>query len=417
MSKIRYDVTSVPDPSLRAPRTHPAARDEGLPEFPPEEMYGLAGDVVRALLPWTEADPAGLYFNFLAAVGNAIGPGPHAYAGPDRHVLKLWTVAVGATSAGRKGTAWSAVRNAMEAALPEWVHGTVKSGLSSGEGLIAAMAGMEEEPRALLAVETEFGKSLVVASRYGNTLSDQMRQLWDGDTVAILNKQAVHLEGAYFSLVGMITGQELTAKMADVDLANGFANRILWVCVRRSKLIPSGKPIPDELLVPIARRIRKSVRAARRLGEMKRSAAGAKRWEKLYLEMAAIDPPGLLGAVTERREAQCLRLSMVFAALDGRKRIGPEHVEAAWRAWQYSEQSAVAIFGSSSGDAKADKALGAMRRAAGRQLKRSEVRRVFSNNVNEAELDAIRDALVENDFIKVEKLATKGRPAELWELT
>ena len=68
-------------------------------------LTGLAGDVVRALEPHSEADPAALLVNFLVMVGNAIGRGPFVQVGEVRHGVNLAAVHVGATSKGRKGTA------------------------------------------------------------------------------------------------------------------------------------------------------------------------------------------------------------------------------------------------------------------------------------------------------------------------
>jgi hypothetical protein len=42
-------------------------------------------------------------------------------------------------------------------------------------------------------------------------------------------------------LVGHITRDELSRELTDTSAANGFANRILWACARRSKLLPDGR--------------------------------------------------------------------------------------------------------------------------------------------------------------------------------
>jgi hypothetical protein len=417
-ASLEYDVSNITPRRVKAPRSYPApARDPGAPnELDPETLHGLAGDVVRAILPWTEADPAALYGDFLTSFGSAVGPGPHVWVGSTRHTPRLFQVTVGGTSAGRKGTAHDNVRHVLENAEPVWSRENVQGGLSSGEGLVQAMADLPGAKN-FMAVETEFGRVLAVASRNGATVSDYIRQLWEGDTVRILNRSRLVLDGAYFSLVGHITATELRTKMAEVDLANGFANRVLWVYAQRSKLIPEGARIPDEIVLPIAMRVTQAIEAARGLGEMRRSRLAEHRWAKAYREMAETRLPGLLGAVTDRREAQCLRLSMVFAALDGSRMIKPEHVDAALAYWRYCEETAAFVFGRSSGNPKADKVLAALRRAGG-EMTRSEIRRdVFSNNIEKPGLDAVRDALVEAAAITVETIATGGRDAELFKLS
>lgn len=46
---------------------------------PPDEVafHGLAGDIVRAIEPHTEADPVALLVQFLVAFGSVVGRGPH----------------------------------------------------------------------------------------------------------------------------------------------------------------------------------------------------------------------------------------------------------------------------------------------------------------------------------------------------
>ncbi len=49
---------------------------------------------------------------------------------------------------------------------------------------------------------------LTVAERKGAVISDNLRQLWEGDRVRILNRKATRLDGAYMSLIGHITADE-----------------------------------------------------------------------------------------------------------------------------------------------------------------------------------------------------------------
>jgi hypothetical protein len=99
-------------------------------------FHGLAGDIVRAIEPNSEADPAALLTQFLAAFGNVVGPGPHFMAEADKHAMKLFVALVGVTSKGRKGSSWGHVKRLFQRVEHEWVSDRVQSGLSSGEGLI-----------------------------------------------------------------------------------------------------------------------------------------------------------------------------------------------------------------------------------------------------------------------------------------
>jgi hypothetical protein len=97
------------------------------------------------------------------------------------------------------------------------------------------------------------------------------------------------------------------------------------------------------------------------------------------------DVPGLLGAVTSRAEAQVVRLSMIYALLDGSAVIKKAHLRAALAVWHYCNDSARCIFGSSLGDPIADRVLGELRKNLG-GLSRTEIRGIFSRNKSEAEL-------------------------------
>ncbi len=119
--------------------TNPMAAAEENDPFPAppgeEAYYGLAGEIVHALSPQTEADPAALLIHLLTEFGNIIGREVYMEAGGARHHLNLFAVLVGNTSKGRKGTAAECVRPVSTALDEQWRDTRVNSGLSSGEGL------------------------------------------------------------------------------------------------------------------------------------------------------------------------------------------------------------------------------------------------------------------------------------------
>ena len=81
-------------------------------------FHGIAGEIVRLIEPETEADPAALLFQLLAAVGNMLGAGAYARVEGDKHPPRLFVIQVGRTSKGRKGTSWGRVRSLLEAVPP-----------------------------------------------------------------------------------------------------------------------------------------------------------------------------------------------------------------------------------------------------------------------------------------------------------
>jgi hypothetical protein len=83
-------------------------------------LYGLAGLAVRSLAPHTEADPAAILLQFLAAFGNLVGPTPHSLVGSTRHGLNLFVILVGESSKARKGTSWRQISSLFAEADPLW---------------------------------------------------------------------------------------------------------------------------------------------------------------------------------------------------------------------------------------------------------------------------------------------------------
>ena len=84
----------------------PRSSTPPLPAVGGAAFHGIAGFLVRTLDPYTEADPAAVLLQFLAAFGNLVGPAPHCRVGNTRHGLNLFVILVGESSKARKGTSW-----------------------------------------------------------------------------------------------------------------------------------------------------------------------------------------------------------------------------------------------------------------------------------------------------------------------
>src|SRR5262249_13077133 len=322
----------------------------------PAAYYGLAGDFVRAMEPHTEADSAGLLVQFLVAFGNIIGPEPYYLVESDRHHGNLFAILVGNSSRGRKGTSGGRVRLMAQAADEVWWNERNAAGLSSGEGLINAVRDRVTKWNAkdqtneivdvgvadkrLLVTEGEFAGTLSVMERAGNTLSPVIRNAWDGLPLQTLTRSSpLRATGAHISIIGHITKDELKARLTRTDMANGFANRILFALVRRSKYLPYGGHADDAVLTKLAEQFKQAVEFAKMVGRVKMTDAAAKAWGEAYEELSA-ERPGLLGAVTARAEAQVIRLALVYALIDGKDMIDTAHLGAAMAVWSYCDQSA-----------------------------------------------------------------------------
>src|SRR5688572_12307809 len=163
-------------------------------------FHGLAGEVVRAIEPHTEASAGALLVQFLVAFGFVVGRCAFYLADGARHYPNLFAVIVGDTAKSRKGTSWNRLRTIFES-VAGWPSERVMTGLSSGEGLIEQVSDSHADTR-LLVVQTEFGAVLQVLARSGNTLSPVLRDAWDGTDLRIMTKnQPAAASGEHVAMV------------------------------------------------------------------------------------------------------------------------------------------------------------------------------------------------------------------------
>jgi hypothetical protein len=377
-------------------------------------FHGVAGDLVRTLEPHTEADPAALLLQFLVAWGSLLQGGPYYLAEADRHHMNEYVVLVGTTSKARKGTSWGRIGGVLGAIDEYWADKRIVPGLASGEALVGAAAEHRTEEdgggqdRRVIVLEPEFSRLLAIASREGTIMSQLLRNAWD--TGRLSNRRAmqpVDVTGAHVSMIGHITGEELRRRLDDTDIANGFANRILWCCAKRSKVLPHGGGSPD--LAPVIHRLETATDEARRLGDSRMSFDADARhlWEQVY-EALSEGRPGLLGAITSRAEAHVVRLALIYALLDCSNQIRAVHLRAALAVWDYCYNSARFIWGNALGDPTADELLRALR-ASPDGLTRWDIMNHFGRNKPATEIDRAVSVLAERGLVRFEKEETGGR--------
>jgi hypothetical protein len=397
----------------------------------PEAFHGIAGEIVHLIEPETEADPAALLFQFLTGIGNVMGNGSYVRVEEDKHPPRLATVQVGETAKARKGTSWGRVNAILSSVAGTWAATRVASGLSSGEGIIYEvrdpMTGQEKDKKTgrsqeivvdpgvsdkrLLLFEGEFARALRSIERQGNTLSAVLRDAWDhGNLRTLIKNNPNRATGAHISLIAHITADELRRYLDRTEMANGLANRLLFFCAKRSKLLPrGGRPIDWS---GIEERLRHTLAAASNIGEVHRTEAFWRLWEERYPTLSA-GKPGLLGAILGRAEAQVLRLALIYALLDRSAFIDAPHLRAALACWDYAETSARFVFGDSLGDPVADEILRALRdRAEG--MSRTELARHFAGHQTSEQIGRALGVLARGDFVVWEAIPTGGRPTERW---
>jgi hypothetical protein len=413
-----HDDTAVSQSPIQAP----------WPVLAEEAMYGLPGDIVRAIEPHTEADPVAILFNVLSSFGNACGRGAYVRIGPDFHYLNLFGVLAGETSKGRKGSSWGCPRDLWHTADTEWVSEHVMNGLSSGEGLIHAVRdavakkdkdGQEKvedegvQDKRLFVLESEFASTLKVANREGNTLSAIIRQAWDGDKLQTMTRNSpLKSTGAHISIVGHITKDELLRHLNDTEAANGFANRFIWLMVRRSKQLPFGGEWYKVDVAPLIERLVDALMFGGSHVAITWGSDAKEIWREVYGPLSE-GKPGLFGAVTGRAEAQVVRLAAVYAVMDKSDVIHANHIHASLALWDYAEASARYIFGDATGDPVADQITDALK-ANPSGLKRTEISALFGRHKNADQLNRALMTLLKAGRIRRVEETTSGRTAERW---
>jgi hypothetical protein len=386
------------------------------PKWPKEAgadaFYGLAGEIVATIEPHTEADRIAILTQLLVAFGNACGR--HAYFVHEQHYhyTNLYCVVVGKTARARKGTSWRWVRAVLTDEDPSNWADRIRSGLSSGEGLINAFQDDEcHGDKRLLVVEEEFANVLRVAQRDGNTLSGVLRQAWDRDRLSTMTRNnALHAEGAHLSVIGHITKYELGTAMRDTDRANGLANRILWVASKRSQFLPNGGGRVD--LAYLRRRMAQALTRAMLAAQILRTAEADQLWEKTYRQLTA-DRPGVLDQITCRAEAQVTRLSLIYALLDGDDRIDVRHLLAAQALWQYCEDSACYAFGGEMADPDTAIILKALRDAE-YGMTMTQIHKLFHNKKPSRDINQCLQTLEEAGLVDPGKKPGPKAPAQPW---
>ena len=405
------------------------------PTLDPAACHGLAGEVVQLFAPQTEADPVAILMSLLVVVGSIVGRRPFFPVEGDKHHANLFAVLVGDSSRGRKGTSLGRTVSLAEAVDPAWTKDCMTSGLTSGEGLIYAVRDPVETmevvkekglvigyesvirdhgvgDKRLLVIESEFAQALRVLRREGNNLSPIIRSAWENGNLKTLAKNSpTKATDAHISVLGHITKQELAKYLSDVELFNGFANRFLWPAVRRSKRLPHGGQPLD--LKPLQERLAKACAAASKIECMARSVAASAFWTELYPHLTAEDRAGLYAAATGRAEAQALRLSMLYALLDGSPIIDTPHLQAAVALWDYCDASAKIIFGhSETANPLETLLLDTIRKMPGTNRKA-----LYKATGGHIPADAMVEALAalrDRALVRCETAATGGRPAERW---
>jgi len=384
---------------------------------------GLAGDFVRLVSPESEADPHALLLCFLVGFGAMVGRKPHFLTEATNQGVNEFTVIVGDTARARKGTATDRVTDILKLVNPSFMESQTCYGLATGEGLIykirdPRLNGDSLDPgvadKRLLIIESEF--SSVLRSIRVSKLSEDLRNAWDGKPIAReIKRGAYSCQRPHVAVIASTTADELIGLLRSGDKANGFGNRFLWCCTRRSKLLPlGGNPLDETRLNALIKGIESALTMAQGVERVTFDSRGSKQWvETAYLQLTR-EMPGFIGAMTARAETHVIRLALLYALLDSSSVIRMAHLDAALSVWQYCSDSVSYLFGDVLGNEVANRILKILR-AASNGVTQTEINRsAFQSNKPAAEMAQALQMLEESRLVRSEMVETAGRPATIW---
>ncbi|MEV2279167.1 hypothetical protein AB0I72_26660 [Nocardiopsis sp. NPDC049922] len=319
------------------------------------------GEITKALEPHTEGDPIGVLLSLMSMYSVAIGNGPRVRVGNDFHPLTVWSILVGETSSGRKGTATGEARRIVTQACPSLMNPMthlISAGVASGAALVSelhsraleagwvdgAESGADDEEGDSSSVKISDGfQALLIASEYASilkrsriddSLGQNLRVAWEGDTISnITKKETLVVGGPHLGVIGHITPGELAASLSAADLAGGSANRFLWAYVQRQRSLPHGGNLSMTEMDRLVELFREAVKfGAEFKGEIPKNSEAYDLWGDggLYEDVnRLVTVSGRMESFAGRGVPYVNRLAALYAISDRRTEISVDDLHAA----------------------------------------------------------------------------------------
>ncbi len=377
-----------------------------------QAYYGLAGEITKALSPYTEASPVAILVQILVLVVMVVGRSGCWWVGGTAHYLNQYILLVGSTALGRKGTSTNVVKHLLQFIAPDFCKGNFVSGIGSGEGIINRLRDSREKidpktqkpiidegiaDKRLVAIEEEFSSILIVARRESSILSATLRAAWDGkDLQTVVKNDPLYATEPFLSLIGHITPREFSQLLTDLDINNGLLNRFIFLFVEKSKDLPFGGKIPSEIIEAFVPRLLHVISFGRGVEEMGFTSKAAELWDQTY-RLANL-PQGNEdhAAITARNLPIIRRLACAYAIFDLKKDVDYPHLLAAIAIADYSSATCKVLL-SKRKDKAEQKILHALRNSSEGISRTSLLKEVLKKNVPSEKLTE-----------KLENLAKEG---------
>ncbi len=403
------------------------------PEAPGAALWSnsLLAEFLELVRPCCEAADIALVVQFVAALGCVIGPdGPFFEVGAERHTARVYPMLVGETSLARKGGSIAVVVELFKRADGTW-QGKL-SGLTTGEGVIGYFRDApprdpkdKSQPVAVLTdkrgfiVETEGGRVLTRANAEGSILPYIIIQSFDGPDMRVMTRHdPLVASNTHIVIDTHTTPTDLRDKLSEVSQTNGFANRFLFMLVKSERVLPSPESFGMRPgLAALTAKLHDLLVFARSVGAMKRDDQAEELWRSIYEQLNFPAPrtsSEIVASLCARGPVYVMRLSMLFALMDGAREIAAMHLLQALELWSYAERSIDALFGDTCGRKDADTILIHLRRQF--EMDRTELYEAVGKNWSADRIAKGLAYLLERHLANYrrERSGDRGRPREVW---
>jgi hypothetical protein len=260
-----------------------------------------------------------------------------------------------------------------------------------------------------------------MAHRTGNTLTEIFRKSWDSPRkLRNSNKNSpLVVTDPHISLIGHTNKEELLLTLADVELSNGFANRILWCASERQQLKPHAQHLDwrqhPNLVAHLKDVFKQRFANTDEPFQFKRTNQAESLWKELYLKLNDQKHVGFIDGVLVRDTSHLLKLALIYAILDQVDYIDTVHLQAALALCDYSQATARWLFTERTGNKLANTIFWALCRNPEGMTRDMIIDDVCYRNTPKIQLDQALESLSKNDMVRMELIKIKkGRKIEKW---
>lgn len=312
-----------------------ARREDKCPVLPEAAWHGLAREYREIVGPCTEASHNYHLACFFSAVGCSLHRSVYIERA-GRHYTNLYIVLVGPSGGARKSTS---LRFGLELAERIGRHINVVWSVDSREGFIQHLddLGKKHEQRG--------GVTAVLRLEELRSLIDKTRMEGLGNIVPMLThaydcprslevrtrKNPISVAKPTLSMVAATTWDWLEG-IKSPDLLGGLGNRTMWVAGEPGSAIPEPPQPNRERWDELVRQLRSCIKrwVGRQSTQFSFAPDAAVLWRTIYDQIYGHrgDDP-LIATLCERLQNHCLKVALIYAALDGSTVIGLQHLRAA----------------------------------------------------------------------------------------